>query len=79
LDAHRKEGEWFAVPASIAIGATIEAANRLGEPILQVPPDSVPQIISQASSATRGRSDAWKMLVYPLLVGLFVALVAALS
>src|ERR1700675_3910489 len=25
LDAHRKEGEWFLVPASIAIGATLEA------------------------------------------------------
>ena len=42
LDAHRKEGEWFLVPASIAIGATIEAAGRLGEPIQQVPPETVP-------------------------------------
>src|SRR5258708_39461574 len=45
LDDHRKEGEWFLVPASIAIGATIEAAGRLGEPIQQVPPETVPQII----------------------------------
>src|SRR5882724_5163672 len=39
LDAHRKEGEWFLVPASIAIGATLEAASRLGEPIQQVAPE----------------------------------------
>jgi hypothetical protein len=45
LDAHRKEGEWFLVPASIAIGATIEAANRLSQPIQQVQPEMVPEII----------------------------------
>jgi len=49
LDAHRKEGEWFLVPASIAIGATLEAASRLGEPIQQVAPEIVPQIIYLAN------------------------------
>ncbi len=41
--------EWFAVPASIAIGAVIECAGRLGEPIQQVAPEAVPQIIKLAS------------------------------
>jgi hypothetical protein len=49
LDAHRKQGEWFLVPASIAIGATIEAAMRLREPMQQVQPESVPQIIYLAN------------------------------
>jgi hypothetical protein len=38
------------VPASIAIGAVMEAAFRLGEPIQQVPPEIVPQIIYLAST-----------------------------
>jgi hypothetical protein len=49
LDAYRKAGEWFLVPASIAIGATLEAATRLGEPIQQVQPEMVPQILHLAS------------------------------
>ena len=40
--------EWFRVPASIAIGAVYETAQRLGEPIQQVSPEMVPQIVSLA-------------------------------
>jgi hypothetical protein len=57
LDAHRKEGEWFLVPASIAIGATLEAASRLGEPIQQVPPETVPQIIYLANQPDPNAPD----------------------
>jgi hypothetical protein len=49
LDQHRIHNEWFNVPASIAIGAVIEAANRLGEPIQQCRPEIVPQIIRAAN------------------------------
>ncbi|UGY23717.1 GIY-YIG nuclease family protein [Bradyrhizobium septentrionale] len=48
LDDHCVSGEWFAVPASIAIGTVLEAANRLAEPIQQVQPAMVPQIIQLA-------------------------------
>ncbi|WP_024517075.1 GIY-YIG nuclease family protein [Bradyrhizobium sp. Tv2a-2] len=37
--------EWFRVPASIAIGAVYEAAQRLGFPIQQVAPEMVPHIL----------------------------------
>jgi hypothetical protein len=49
LDQSRIHNEWFSVPASIAIGAVLEAAERLGEPIQQVPPEIVPQIIFLAN------------------------------
>jgi hypothetical protein len=49
LDAQRVHREWFAVPASIAIGAVIEAAGRLNQAIQQVSPEMVPQIIYQAT------------------------------
>ena len=49
LKAYRQSGEWFSVPASIAIGAVIEAAGRLGEPVQQVSPQMVPQIINLAN------------------------------
>jgi hypothetical protein len=45
LNRHRIHNEWFNVPASIAIGATLEAAFRLGEPIQQVQPELVPKIL----------------------------------
>jgi hypothetical protein len=32
LDAHRQEGEWFLVPASIAIGAVMEASASRSSP-----------------------------------------------
>jgi hypothetical protein len=41
--------EWFGVPASIAIGAVYEAAQRLGFPVQQVSPEMVPQIIYLAN------------------------------
>jgi hypothetical protein len=43
--------EWFRVPASIAIGAVYEAAQRIGAPIQQVSPEMVPQIIHLAKQA----------------------------
>jgi hypothetical protein len=41
--------EWFLVPASIAIGAVYEAAQRLAESVQQVSPQMVPQIIYLAN------------------------------
>jgi hypothetical protein len=64
LDAHRKEGEWFLVPASIAIGATLEAASRLGEPIQQVQPEIVPQIIYLANQPDPNGPDAAAITKY---------------
>ena len=45
--------EWFAVPASIAIGAVHEAAMRLGDPIQQVQPIMVPQILAIAAAEAK--------------------------
>ena len=90
LDAHRKEGEWFLVPASIAIGATLEAATRLGEPIQQVPPETVPQIIFLANQPDPNAPDEmaiakynkrWGLLAgmpwwlrYPIKIAVFAAI-----
>jgi hypothetical protein len=60
LEQHRIHREWFAVPASIAIGAVIEAAQRLGEPIQQVSPEMVPQIIYQASQPEPAAPSRWR-------------------
>jgi hypothetical protein len=52
LDARRLSGggsEWFAVPASIAIGAVYEVSQRHGWPIQQVLPEHVPEIIRLAN------------------------------
>jgi hypothetical protein len=83
LDAHRKEGEWFLVPASIAIGATLEAASRIGQPIQQVAPETVPEIIRMANqpdrNARRGRwYEHW--LVWTIIsILLFLALLDMFS
>lgn len=45
LKKYRTSGEWFAVPASVAIGAIFESAHKLGHSIQQVQPEAVPQII----------------------------------
>jgi hypothetical protein len=68
LDAHRQEGEWFLVPASIAIGATLEAANRLGEPIQQVSAESVPQIIYRSGTAAPKGTVKFRDLVMSTVV-----------
>jgi hypothetical protein len=65
LEAQKIPGagdEWFAVPASIAIGAVHEAAMRLGDPIQQVQPGMVPQILAVAAQAARleARPDVGK-------------------
>jgi hypothetical protein len=80
LDAHRKQGEWFSVPASIAIGAAMEAASRLGEPMQQVPAELVPQIIYLASQPDgaavpkqRLRDSGLFLFGIPLIVGLVAA------
>ncbi|WP_439398719.1 GIY-YIG nuclease family protein [Bradyrhizobium sp. PMVTL-01] len=79
LAAYRASGEWFAVPASIATGAVIEAAGRVGEPIQQVPPQLVPTIIQMASQpeapAPRRVHPFWKWALAILLV-LLAALIA---
>lgn len=72
--------EWFGVPASIAIGAVYEAAQRLGFPIQQVSAEMVPQIIYLANRPVppplpRRKSDFWGGLVW--VVGCLVALVVA--
>lgn len=80
LASYRRSGGWFAVPASIAIGTVIECAKRLGEPIQQVTPEMVPQIIHLANQpAPAPRSKWWGILAplpafirWPLMV-LFVA------
>jgi hypothetical protein len=76
LDAHRKEGEWFLVPASIAIGATIEAAGRLGEPIQQVPAEIVPQIIFLANqsgtAAPKGTVKVRDLVMSVVVVGAWI-------
>lgn len=74
LDAHRKEGEWFLVPASIAIGATLEAASRLGEPIQQVPPESVPQIIYLANQPDPNAPDEAAIAKYNKRWGILAGL-----
>jgi hypothetical protein len=75
LDAYRKQGEWFLVPASIAIGATLEAAMRLGEPIQQCRPEIVPAIIRAASqpapSVTVTTQYGW--LPYCIAIGVPMA------
>lgn len=45
LTKYRTSGEWFAVPASVAIGAIFESAHRLRHAIQQVQPEAIPQII----------------------------------
>ena len=77
LDAHRKEGEWFLVPASIAIGAALEAASRLGEPIQQVPPEKVPLIIYLANQHGSGSEAAPPMGPLKAAV-IFIAILSAL-
>jgi hypothetical protein len=79
LDAHRKEGEWFLVPASIAIGAALEAASRLGEPIQQIQPEHVPQIIYLANqpdpAAKPSRARRFQSRLLWSLLGIFAVLV----
>jgi hypothetical protein len=87
--------EWFMVPASIAIGAVYEAAQRLGEPIQQVAPEMVPQIIylanqsgpnSPSAAAIEKYNKRWGILAglpwwlrYPLKIGLVAVLLFALA
>jgi len=78
LQGHRQSGEWFSVPASIAIGSVIEAAKRLGEPIQQVAPETVPQIIQLANQpdappAPSRMQRFWRWTLW-VLIAIFVAL-----
>jgi hypothetical protein len=79
LDAYRKEGEWFLVPASIAIGAALEAASRLGEPIQQVQPEIVPQIIFLANQPDPSANPSFLEEWGKCLIGLFVIVVALIA
>jgi hypothetical protein len=92
LETHRKQGEWFLVPASIAIGATLEAASRLGDPIQQVSPEMVPQIIylanqpdpnSPSEAAIAKYNKRWGILAglpwwlrYPIKIAVILMLIA---
>lgn len=74
--------EWFAVPASIAIGAVYEAAQRLAFPLQQVLPENVPYIISEAERLSApARKGAPRFLKWTLgiLLGIFAALVGLVS
>lgn len=51
---YRTSGEWFAVPASVAIGAIFEGANKLRHSIQQVQPEMVPALIAGSKSSTQG-------------------------
>lgn len=84
LDDHRGNGEWFKVPASIAMGAVMEAATRLKEPIQQVSSEIVPQIIylaNQSEPATAKRSPG--VLAFQIatgaVMGVFIAALIALA
>ena len=70
--------DWFSVPASIAIGAVLEASHRNGWPIQQVSPDMVPTIIQLANQpqAVPVSDDHQEWIVRWVMSGLFVALVA---
>jgi hypothetical protein len=76
--------EWFRVPASIAIGAVYEAAQRLGAPIQQVAPEMVPHIIQLANQAVppplpRRRSDFWGGVAWVCFCLIGLAVFAVLS
>lgn len=71
--------EWFRVPASIAIGAVMEVSHRLGEPIQQVAPVMVPQIIhlaNQPDSIQPSRAHRIQMRILWSLGGVFLIMVA---
>ena len=79
LAAYRASGEWFAVPASIATGAVIEAASRAGEPIQQVAPHMVPEIIRIAQSAAAPparRVPRFMWWTLGILVAMLITLIA---
>ncbi|UGY15112.1 GIY-YIG nuclease family protein [Bradyrhizobium septentrionale] len=83
LKDYRATGEWFSVPASIAIGAVLEAANRLTEPMQQVQPAMVPQIIQLAKlpDPATGKKPAprwmhWMLWTSIAIFALLVLLVA---
>lgn len=71
--------EWFKVPASIAIGAIYESAQRLGCPIQQVPPETVPQIIYLANqsgtAAPKGTVKFRDLAMSAVVVGAWIWLV----
>lgn len=78
LTQYRQSGEWFAVPASIAIGAVIETAKRLGEPIQQVQPAMVPQIISVANQPAPTKRRSWVKWLFIVNVVLWSLVILAL-
>lgn len=59
LDQYKTSGEWFRVPASIAIGSAIESASRTGQTITQVQPDMVQTIISLAKETPTTATTPW--------------------
>jgi T5orf172 domain len=76
LEQHKVLNEWFTVPASIAIGATLEAAMRLGEPIQQVAPEIVPQIVYLANrsgtAAPKGTVKVRDLVMSAVVVGAWI-------
>jgi hypothetical protein len=77
LDQHRIHNEWFNVPASIAVGAVIGVPQRLGEPIQQVSPQMVPQIIYQANQPDPAAPSGWRRIGRWTL-GILLCILAAL-
>lgn len=50
--------EWFAAPASVAIGAVYEASTRTGHPIQQIQIEAIPRVIALARQPTPDCSGA---------------------
>jgi hypothetical protein len=71
-------GSWFSVPASIAIGAVMEASHRNSWPIQQVSLEMVPTIIHLANQPQTPAvpDDHQEWIVRWVLAALFVALMA---
>ncbi len=57
LQNYSTSGEWFRIPASVAIGAVFEGSIQLGRSIQQVKPETVPHVI--ALSQSEPRQDPW--------------------
>jgi hypothetical protein len=55
LDKHRAEGEWFAVPAAMAIAAVHAAAHELGHELTIVPQQTIDSIITKMQPARSAR------------------------
>jgi hypothetical protein len=56
LSSHRQSGEWFAVPADMAVAAVQTASFRLNQNLLRVTPEQAEEILRIAASAPPARA-----------------------